>query len=96
MYSTQPTADGYAGDQTLLAPAFVASDAELDEIVERLAATVAAVEAQVKAELRPAPALRAREGRAGAAYDAGMATTSRDQLIALALRLIDGGRAGAG
>jgi adenosylmethionine-8-amino-7-oxononanoate aminotransferase len=51
VYSTQPTADGYAGDQTLLAPAFVASDAELDLIVERLAATVGAVEAEVKARL---------------------------------------------
>src|SRR5215217_5731736 len=51
VYSTQPTVDGYAGDQTLLAPAFVATDAELDEMVERLAATVATVEAQVKAEL---------------------------------------------
>lgn len=55
VYSTQPTADGYAGDQTLLAPAFVASDAELDEIVARMAATVVAVEAEVKAALaRPA------------------------------------------
>jgi adenosylmethionine-8-amino-7-oxononanoate aminotransferase len=57
VYSTQPTADGYAGDQTLLAPAFVASDAELGEIVERLAATVRAVEARVKQRLaRPAAA----------------------------------------
>ncbi len=51
VYSTQPTADGYTGDQTLLAPAFVASDAELDEIVERLAATVRSVEGSVKARL---------------------------------------------
>jgi adenosylmethionine-8-amino-7-oxononanoate aminotransferase len=51
VYSTQPTADGYAGDQTLLAPAFVAEDAELGEMVDRLAATVAAVEAKVKARL---------------------------------------------
>jgi adenosylmethionine-8-amino-7-oxononanoate aminotransferase len=55
VYSTQPTSDGYAGDQTLLAPAFVASDSELDQIVERLAATVRAVEAEVKGRLaRPA------------------------------------------
>ena len=58
VYSTQPTADGYAGDQTLLAPAFVASDDELDEMVARLAATVTAVEAQVKDRLAgPAPVL---------------------------------------
>jgi adenosylmethionine-8-amino-7-oxononanoate aminotransferase len=58
IYSTQPTADGYAGDQTLLAPAFVASDAELDEIVARMAATVAAVEARVKDQLASPAALR--------------------------------------
>jgi adenosylmethionine-8-amino-7-oxononanoate aminotransferase len=46
VYSTQPTADGYAGDQTLLAPAFNATDAELEAMVERIAATVAAVHAE--------------------------------------------------
>jgi adenosylmethionine-8-amino-7-oxononanoate aminotransferase len=57
VYSTQPTADGYAGDQTLLAPAFVASDAELDDMVGRLAGAVKAVEAEVKQALaRPATA----------------------------------------
>lgn len=50
-YSTQPTADGYAGDQTMLAPAFVASDDELSMIAERLGATVRAVESWVKAQL---------------------------------------------
>jgi adenosylmethionine-8-amino-7-oxononanoate aminotransferase len=60
VYSTQPTADGYAGDQTLLAPAFVATESELDEIVDRLAATVRAVEAEVKHQLaRPAATLGA-------------------------------------
>jgi hypothetical protein len=56
VYSTQPTADGYAGDQTLLAPAFVATDAELGEIVARLAASVRTVEAEVKQQLAAAPA----------------------------------------
>jgi len=46
VYSTQPTADGYAGDQTLLAPAFNATDAELGAMVERMAATIAAVHAE--------------------------------------------------
>ena len=46
VYSTQPTADGYAGDQTLLAPAFNATDAELGAMVERMAATNAAVHAE--------------------------------------------------
>jgi adenosylmethionine-8-amino-7-oxononanoate aminotransferase len=48
VYSTQPTADRYTGDQTLLAPAFVASDTELDLMIERMAATIHAVERQVK------------------------------------------------
>jgi adenosylmethionine-8-amino-7-oxononanoate aminotransferase len=48
VYSTQPTADGWTGDQTLLAPAFVASDSELAEMVERMARTVRQVEAEVK------------------------------------------------
>jgi adenosylmethionine-8-amino-7-oxononanoate aminotransferase len=49
--STHSTADGYTGDQTLLAPAFIASDDELDEMVERFAATVADVERVVKSGL---------------------------------------------
>jgi adenosylmethionine-8-amino-7-oxononanoate aminotransferase len=49
--STHSTADGYTGDQTLLAPAFVASDEELGEMVERFAATVAEVERVVKSAL---------------------------------------------
>jgi adenosylmethionine-8-amino-7-oxononanoate aminotransferase len=51
IYSTQPTRDGFAGDQTLLAPAFVASDSELDEIVQRVSDTVHAVAEQVKKDL---------------------------------------------
>jgi adenosylmethionine-8-amino-7-oxononanoate aminotransferase len=51
LYSTQPTVDGYAGDQTLLAPAFTATDAELGAMVERVAASVATVEAEVKHQL---------------------------------------------
>jgi adenosylmethionine-8-amino-7-oxononanoate aminotransferase len=51
VYSTQPTADGWTGDQTLLAPAFVATDEELAEMVERMARTVQAVEAEVKRAL---------------------------------------------
>ncbi len=54
VYSTQPTADGWTGDQTLLAPAFVATDDELTEIVDRMARTVRAVEAEVKRTLATA------------------------------------------
>jgi adenosylmethionine-8-amino-7-oxononanoate aminotransferase len=50
-YSAQPTSDGYTGDQTLLAPAFTSTDAELGEMVERLAAPVRAVERWVKDEI---------------------------------------------
>jgi adenosylmethionine-8-amino-7-oxononanoate aminotransferase len=54
VYSTQPTADGYVGDQTLLAPAFIARDVELNAIIQRFAAAVGTVEREVKAELRQA------------------------------------------
>jgi adenosylmethionine-8-amino-7-oxononanoate aminotransferase len=49
--STHPQADGYAGDQVLLAPAFTSSDEELAEIAERFAATMAVVERRVHDEL---------------------------------------------
>jgi adenosylmethionine-8-amino-7-oxononanoate aminotransferase len=51
VYSTQPTADGYAGDQTLIAPAFTSTDEELALIVERMAETVRAVEQEVLSEI---------------------------------------------
>jgi adenosylmethionine-8-amino-7-oxononanoate aminotransferase len=50
VYSTQPTVDGYAGDQTLIAPAFTSTDDELARVVERMTETVSAVEAWVKSE----------------------------------------------
>jgi adenosylmethionine-8-amino-7-oxononanoate aminotransferase len=49
--STHPQADGFAGDQTLLAPAYVSSDQELSQMVERVAATIADVERTVKQRL---------------------------------------------
>ncbi len=49
--STHSTADGYTGDQTLLAPAFIATDAELAEMIERFAETVGEVERSVKQAL---------------------------------------------
>jgi adenosylmethionine-8-amino-7-oxononanoate aminotransferase len=49
--STHSTADGFTGDQTLIAPAFIATDEELDQMVERFAATVADVEREVKQAL---------------------------------------------
>ena len=53
--STHPQADGYAGDQVLLAPAYVATDDELGEIATRLHATIEAVERSVKARLAERP-----------------------------------------
>jgi adenosylmethionine-8-amino-7-oxononanoate aminotransferase len=50
--STHPQADGYAGDQTLIAPAYVSTDEELGEMVERIAAAVADVDGRVKAALQ--------------------------------------------
>ena len=35
-YSTQPTADGMAGDQTMLTPAFTTTEEDLREIARRL------------------------------------------------------------
>jgi adenosylmethionine-8-amino-7-oxononanoate aminotransferase len=51
VYSTQPTSDGYTGDQTLIAPAFTTTAEELSAIVERMAETVRAVEREIEAEL---------------------------------------------
>ena len=46
--STHPQADGFAGDQVLLAPAYVTSDDELAQVVERFQATIASVERSIK------------------------------------------------
>jgi adenosylmethionine-8-amino-7-oxononanoate aminotransferase len=51
VYSTQPTADGYAGDQTLLAPAFTSTAEELDELVDRMAETIRTVAAEVEVQI---------------------------------------------
>jgi adenosylmethionine-8-amino-7-oxononanoate aminotransferase len=51
VYSTQSTADGYTGDQTLLAPAFTSTDEELAEMVKRMTEVVRAVERQVKNQI---------------------------------------------
>jgi adenosylmethionine-8-amino-7-oxononanoate aminotransferase len=49
--STHPQADGFAGDQVLLAPAFTSTDAELAEMVERLRSTLDDGERRVKEAL---------------------------------------------
>ena len=49
--STQPTRDGYAGDQTLFAPPFTATDEELGEMVSRFAETVRTVAEEVAPDL---------------------------------------------
>jgi adenosylmethionine-8-amino-7-oxononanoate aminotransferase len=56
VYSTQPTRDGYAGDQTLIAPAFTSTDEELSLVVRRIAETVRAMEPEALAELGSATA----------------------------------------
>ena len=60
--STQPTGDGYAGDQSLFAPSFTATDEELGEMVSRFADVVRDVAAQVEGELASA-ALAAGDAR---------------------------------
>ncbi|MBA3737865.1 MAG: aspartate aminotransferase family protein [Actinobacteria bacterium] len=49
--STHPQADGFAGDQTLLAPAYVSTDEELAQIVGRFRATMESVERSIKGSL---------------------------------------------
>ena len=49
--STHPQKDGFAGDQMLLAPAYVTNDEELGEIVERVRATMADVQERIRREL---------------------------------------------
>ncbi len=49
---TQPTRDGFAGDQHLFAPPFVTPEADLAEMVERMAAAVGEVSSEVKNEIR--------------------------------------------
>jgi adenosylmethionine-8-amino-7-oxononanoate aminotransferase len=65
VYSTQPTADGYAGDQTLVAPAFTSTDEELSLVVERLAEAVFAVEREVKDRLASPPSPVEASSRGG-------------------------------
>jgi adenosylmethionine-8-amino-7-oxononanoate aminotransferase len=57
--STQPTGDGYAGDQSLFAPPFTSTDEELAEMVARFAAAVRSVAEAV------APQLDAQRAEAG-------------------------------
>jgi len=52
VYSTMPTRDGFAGDQTLFAPPFTTPDADLEEMVSRFAGTVRAVMRSVERQLR--------------------------------------------
>jgi adenosylmethionine-8-amino-7-oxononanoate aminotransferase len=52
VYSTMPTRDGFAGDQTLFAPPFTTPDSDLSEMVARFATTIRTVAAQVQTELR--------------------------------------------
>jgi adenosylmethionine-8-amino-7-oxononanoate aminotransferase len=53
--STQPTRDGYAGDQTLFAPAFTATDDELGQMVSLFADVVRRVAEDVESELSAQP-----------------------------------------
>ncbi len=51
--STQPTRDGYAGDQSLFAPPFTSTDEELAEMVSRFADCVRQIAGEVERELAP-------------------------------------------
>jgi adenosylmethionine-8-amino-7-oxononanoate aminotransferase len=54
-YSTMPTRDGFAGDQSLFAPPFTSTDAELDEMVERFTRSVRQVAKELESKLEPRP-----------------------------------------
>ncbi len=54
-YSTMPTRDGFAGDQTLFAPPFTSTDDELGEMVTRYAAAIRQVAMELEAKLEPRP-----------------------------------------
>ena len=54
LLSTQPTRDGYAGDQTLFAPAFTSSDEELAEMIDRFVAVLGEVWGEVEEKLETA------------------------------------------
>ncbi len=49
--STHSTADGYAGDEILLAPAFTSTDSELELMIDRFAETLADVAEWVEAHM---------------------------------------------
>jgi adenosylmethionine-8-amino-7-oxononanoate aminotransferase len=51
LLSTQPTGDGYAGDQSLFAPPFTTTEEELGEMVSRFAGVVRDVAEEVEREL---------------------------------------------
>jgi hypothetical protein len=53
--STQPTRDGYAGDQTLFAPPFPTPDEDLAEMVARFAAAVHEVAEAIEPDLAGSP-----------------------------------------
>ena len=63
--STQPTRDGFAGDQTLFAPPFTTSDDELAEMVRRFAESVRHVAGEVESELAPRESASHVSGRDG-------------------------------
>jgi adenosylmethionine-8-amino-7-oxononanoate aminotransferase len=56
--SIHPQADGFAGDQTVLAPAYTSTDAELAEMIERFAVTIADVERAISERIGSAPDAR--------------------------------------
>ena len=49
--STQPTSDGFAGDQSLFAPPFITTDTDLAEMIGRFAASISQVTVEIEREL---------------------------------------------
>jgi adenosylmethionine-8-amino-7-oxononanoate aminotransferase len=59
--STHSTADGYAGDEILLAPAFTSSDEELAMMIERFSETMAHMTSKIEKKLAGAGAAASRQ-----------------------------------
>ena len=80
--STQPTGDGYAGDQSLFAPPFITSEDDLQEMVSRFASVVHDVAEEVDREFGGSEAIPG--GRPG--RRATMSASGRAELRALVVQ----------
>lgn len=60
--ATHPNADGFAGDQALIAPAYVSTDEDLAEMITRFVEAMREVDGRIKAQLKSATTARSADG----------------------------------